>query len=152
MRRYLKSNSEVAHFWANQSQMEGYTKSMFFRGKSIYSYGDHYEAGRLVTDDHGDTVALYNNKNYSVTTTGHVSLVRGASRQFPGFSVRNFDDHTDSLNALLTDTHDTKVVVFKARKSHFHNLEMYKRMARQVVEFYDHFRKSIKLKRLGPEN
>ena len=51
MRKHLRRNAEVAHFWAPRSRPEGQTKSMFFEGESIYSYGRHYEAGRLVTAD-----------------------------------------------------------------------------------------------------
>jgi len=137
---------EVAHFWANQSQEEGHAKSMLFEGKSIYSYGHHYEAGRLITGDHGDTVALYNNKAYSVTTTGHMSMIRSASSQFPGFSVRDFDNHTDSMSAFLFDTRHMKEAIFRAHKDHFYNLENYKTAARETLQYLYHFGKSIKLK------
>jgi hypothetical protein len=82
--KYVYStSSEVLHLWANQTQdsarmgrssggMHGYTGiRCFFDGVSCYSYGRHYELGRLVKHK-GHTVAVINAEGRSVTTGKHI--------------------------------------------------------------------------------
>ena len=42
------NNSMVAHLWANEKKESGKGSNLFFEGRSIYSYGYHFEAGRIV--------------------------------------------------------------------------------------------------------
>lgn len=72
MKRVFGSNQQVEHLWANQSQAEGRASTVFFEGKSIYSYGYHYELGRMVTYK-GKTVAMINTTGYSSSTSKHIS-------------------------------------------------------------------------------
>lgn len=72
MKRVFGSNEQVIHLWANQSQSDARCGNVFFQGKSIYSYGTHYELGRMVVYK-GKTVAMINTQGYSVTTSKHIS-------------------------------------------------------------------------------
>ena len=42
------NNKMVAHLWANEQQESASGSNFFFKGASIYSYGRHFEAGRIV--------------------------------------------------------------------------------------------------------
>lgn len=66
----------VCHVWAQQSQYEGRTsdKNIFFRDKTIYSYGEHFPMARFLD---ADTV-LVNRTHHSPTTGKHQSYVRQA--------------------------------------------------------------------------
>jgi hypothetical protein len=75
IKRVFSKASEVLHLWANQSQSDarqGGRSRCYFEGTSCYSYGSHYELGRLVKYK-GHTVALINAKGYSNTTRLHIS-------------------------------------------------------------------------------
>ena len=41
-------NSMVAHLWANEKQESAYGSNFYFIGGSIYSWGNHFEADRIV--------------------------------------------------------------------------------------------------------
>lgn len=57
--------------------MEG--GNVFANGDTIYSYGHHFPMAHIVRDAKGKAAfVLVNGDNYSVTTAGHQSLVRGA--------------------------------------------------------------------------
>lgn len=68
MRNVLKSNSEVGHSWANQSQSAGRSDNMFFEGTKIYSYGYHYLVGQIHKAKGGAKFALINSTKSSMTT------------------------------------------------------------------------------------
>ena len=42
------NNSMIAHLWANEKKESANGSNFFFEGESIYSYGYHFEAGRIV--------------------------------------------------------------------------------------------------------
>lgn len=72
IKRVFSTADQVLHIWANQSQDSARCSNVFFEGNKVYSYGYHYELGRIVTHK-GKKVALINDKGYSVTTSGHIS-------------------------------------------------------------------------------
>lgn len=69
------SNKEVPHIWASQSQHSARNSqgSVFFEGKTIFSYGKHFPIATI----EGDTV-LFTTRKYSNTTAKHISRVRQA--------------------------------------------------------------------------
>lgn len=74
MRKRLKNHREVCHYWANQTQPEGKCGNIFFEGPTIYSYGHHFPMATF-TDKN---IVLMTTGKYSVSTSGHVSMVRRA--------------------------------------------------------------------------
>ena len=64
MRRVLKNHDEVCHVWAQQTQSEGRAGNIFFRDKSIYSYGEHFEMARFVDEE----TVFITTRGYSVST------------------------------------------------------------------------------------
>lgn len=74
MRKVL-NQSEVAHFWAHQSQNEGRNAqgNFYFNDKTIYSYGSHFPIATI----EGHNV-LFTMRKYSNTTSGHIWLAKQA--------------------------------------------------------------------------
>ena len=73
MRKVLRNNEEVAHYWANKVQSEGSAYSMFFEDDTIYSYGNHFAIAK-----HYDNLILFTTRSYSVSTSKHISYTRHA--------------------------------------------------------------------------
>lgn len=72
------NNSMVAHLWANEKKESGKGSNLFFEGRSIYSYGYHFEVGRIVRNKCGEKAYLLNDKYYSSSTCKHQRCVRSA--------------------------------------------------------------------------
>lgn len=72
------NNSMVAHLWANEKQESAYGSNFYFEGASIYSYGSHFEAGRIVRNKRGEKAYLINDEYYSNSTSRHQAYVRNA--------------------------------------------------------------------------
>lgn len=68
MRKVFSNANEVMHSWANKTQPEARTRSVFFEGDRLYSYGHHYLIGRHLPEG---CVAI-NAEGNSPTTNGHV--------------------------------------------------------------------------------
>lgn len=63
------NNSMVAHLWAHEQEESASGSNFFFEGTSIYSYGHHFEVGRIVKNKQGKKAYLINEDYYSVTTS-----------------------------------------------------------------------------------
>lgn len=70
------NNSMVAHLWANEKQESAHGSNFYFEGESIYSYGRHFEVGRIVRNKRGEKAYLINDTYYSSTTSKHQYYVR----------------------------------------------------------------------------
>lgn len=69
------NNAMVAHLWANEQKGSAKGSNFFFDGDSIYSFGRHFEAGRIVRNKLGERAYLINTSRYSNTTGKHMSKV-----------------------------------------------------------------------------
>ena len=80
MKTVFSSNYDVIHAFAQQNQYEGrnQTQSVFFYNNKIYSYGHHYLLGEFIDKN---TIVI-NNKGYSNSTSKHISILIGATRQY----------------------------------------------------------------------
>lgn len=72
------NNRMIAHLWANEKKESANGSNFFFEGESIYSYGYHFEAGRIVRNKRGEKAYLINSIHYSSTTSKHQYFVRNA--------------------------------------------------------------------------
>jgi hypothetical protein len=81
------NNQMVAHNWANQTNSHGKGSNFFYDGKSIYSYGYHFEVGRIVETEKGNEIVLLNNASYSVSTSKHQGYARQACNHIESFSL-----------------------------------------------------------------
>lgn len=102
IKRVFTSGSQVLHLWANQSQSDARTKNVYFDGLKCWSYGSHYELGRLV-EFRGVRVALINDTGYSVTTNKHINWAYGASENMVRFKTTE-----------LMSGHDTRKLIIDA--------------------------------------
>lgn len=68
----------VAHLWAHEQEESASGSNFFFEGTSIYSYGHHFEVGRIVKNKQGKKAYLINEDYYSATTSKHQCYVRNA--------------------------------------------------------------------------
>ena len=46
------NNSMVAHLWANEKKESARGSNLFFEGRSIYSYGYHFEVAHTDSKNH----------------------------------------------------------------------------------------------------
>ncbi len=81
------NNQMVAHNWANQTNKGKRGSNFFYDGKSIYSYGYHFEVGRIVETEKGNEIVLLNNASYSVSTNRHQSYARQACNHIESFTL-----------------------------------------------------------------
>ena len=79
--KIVNTTEMVCHLWANQSQHEARNQqgTLYFKGDAIYSYGNHFPMARHAKGKHGP-VTLITTQTYSLTTTGHMTMVRQAIR------------------------------------------------------------------------
>lgn len=72
------NNSMVAHLWANEKQESANGSNFYFEGESIYSYGRHFEVGRIVRNKRGEKAYSINDIYRSSSTSKHQCYVRDA--------------------------------------------------------------------------
>lgn len=110
------NNSQVAHLWAHQSQDRASGSNFYFEGDKIYSYGSHFCAGKIF-----DNIVLINSSGYSVTTSGHMTMVRQALSvayiEVPVPDARYKNDHAANLEHLAQSAKDNLDLAFKRRKN-----------------------------------
>lgn len=116
MKRVYTNSDQVLHLWANQSQSDARCSNVFFEGKSCYSYGYHYELGRIIKYK-GQTVVMINNAGYSVTTAKHIGNAINAVSHMPYLTTKG--DMTDVRGALVGMQGDLIETIFDhfARRS-----------------------------------
>ena len=102
MRRVFSSHSEVCHVWAQQTQSEGKAGNIFFAGKSIYSYGRHFEMARFIDEE----TVFITSRGYSVSTAKHLSIVRRAVSHKTVFEVPSFTDHAENVAHFITSARE----------------------------------------------
>lgn len=117
--------SNVAHNWANQLpapyKKDHTAGSLYFEGKTIYSYGRHFPIATLCTNKAGKTVVLFTTRGYSNTTSKHISIVRQACSQFELVYCYNPKEasegyHTNNLSAFETAAKNNLPALEKAKK------------------------------------
>ena len=114
MKKVFQSNSELSKVFANQTQTLGRSNSMFFEHQIIYSYGYHYEIGKIVYTDKGQDIAFINSNGFSNTTAKHtnhvfrglsdkkyfyVPFLKGYNRQY--FDVNKLPEILDLMSAEI---------------------------------------------------
>ena len=94
MTKTVFDNHGVAHAWASRSQDEGRSANgnFYFVGDTIYSYGSHFPVAMF----YGELV-LINDDSYSVSTSRHQSLARGAVSHMERLYLPYFRAVTDLI-------------------------------------------------------
>jgi len=93
-------NDAIAHLWIGhnlsgegQSSARNPRYNFYFSGPTIYSYGSHFPIASFVRSGKKQAIQ-FTTRGYSVTTSGHISTVRGAIHRndIPVFRVRDAAD------------------------------------------------------------
>lgn len=120
------NNSELSHVWANQTQAEGRGSNIFFKGKTIYSYGYHFKIAQFIENNEGERCVFVNSLGYSKSTAKHQGLViRAIPQNIKRFKVISFFDHVNfcdkehknNLNDYLSKANENKNKVERANKN-----------------------------------
>jgi hypothetical protein len=92
------NNAQVAHVWASGSQERGdsHNRNSYFRGRILYSYGNHFPVGVLM----GVGQVVLNSDTYSISTTGMQSDARHATSHMTRVRVPDLKAVADTLSTL----------------------------------------------------
>lgn len=124
MTRYVVSNSQVPHLWANQSQASARGNgSISFDGSTLYSYAA--VIGELVQTSDGSSVALLVSRRWSNSTGKHQSYAQRAVYHLTSFTVPQISpiDHGANLAYLVQQYRDAVAAGFRKRGMSDHNFE-----------------------------
>lgn len=142
MRKHLKDHAQVAHYWAHQTQPEGQAGNLFYDGKSIFSFGRHFEIARLVERVRWKAV-LFTTGTYSGYTSAHKNLAHSAIKHLTIFKVPLDEKHTtptqwlqsyrDRLEAVLIDAARPRV----QKHTRFERAKEIVAEANRFAEFFD---------------
>lgn len=113
------NNRQVAHAWAGQQKEQGKGSNLFFTGRSIFSYGAHFEIARHVHLKDGRAVVLFTTRDYSPSTSRHKSYVRNAIHGYNSIDV----PRVDAAGGRFGDDiggHEINVKYFVARAHESH--------------------------------
>lgn len=119
--RKVVSRNEVTHLWAHQAQQSARNSNgtLFFEGDTIYSYGYHFPIAKFHRNSNGESAVLFTTRTYSVTTSGHYSLVhRAISHVSTIFHVplgRNGFNPIDAVVSYRERIEESQNAVAKAR-------------------------------------
>jgi hypothetical protein len=117
--KHVFPTNEIPHLWAHQTQSDARNSrnNLFFEGTTIYSYGGHFPIARIVKRGK-KTCVLLTTRTYSVTTSGHVSMVRNAiPREMVVYNVHNpalppesaLDGYSNTIARLAESARDRKM-------------------------------------------
>lgn len=136
----------IAHLWAHEKRESAYGSNFFFRGTSIYSFGSHYEVGRIVRNKRGEVAYLLNNTKYSGTyTERHKAL---ASQAIPSGAIRFYmnelpvkDVCVGKMSFVVQCLGSIKDVVCRYKKcrteQHYDSIWFHFRNLMNYIKFYD---------------
>ena len=96
----VNTPQDTAHLFATQTQIEARTPngSLYFYGKSIYSYGSHFCIAKFIDSK----TLLFTERTYSNTTAKHISVVSHATSHINKIYCGNPNwNHTDNFTYWL---------------------------------------------------
>lgn len=112
------NNSMVAHLWAQEQEESALGSNFFFEGTSIYSYGHHFEVGRIVKNKQGKKAFLINEDYYSATTSKHQCYVRNAiPTRAMVFSVGDNISDTGNMRFVASKLESIKKSIEKYKRA-----------------------------------
>jgi hypothetical protein len=102
--------SEIAHLWAHQAVPVAYNprRNFYFEGPTIFSYGSHFPIATRVQNERGQSAYLLTERTYSVTTSGHISMVHRAI-PFPATGCFNVWNPCDARPAVIRRDYEIRI-------------------------------------------
>jgi hypothetical protein len=118
-------NRSLAHNWANQVKPHGKGSNFFYEGIHLYSHGHHFEVGRIVKTEKGNTIVLLNADSYSVSTNRHQSYARQACNHLESFDFKFRNSRNSFINTrdftnddfVRTFNHYGNIVIESSKKA-----------------------------------
>ena len=126
------NNSMVAHLWANEKEESARGSNLFFEGRSIYSYGYHFEVGRIVRNKCGEKAYLLNDKYYSSSTCKHQHCVRSAIPTGSKVFSVGYNMSDDGSMAFITSRLELIKEVIEKYKKELYNNSMLIKIDKQI--------------------
>lgn len=133
------NNSMVAHLWAHEQEESASGSNFFFVGTSIYSYGHHFEVGRIVKNKQGKKAYLINEDYYSATTSKHQCYVRNAIPTWAMvFSVGDNISDTGNMRFVASKLESIKKSIekYKRAKTELSYTDIWGAFGRFLVEYF----------------
>ena len=140
------NNSDVAHYWANQTQdsLSNANGSFYYDGCDIFSYGAHFPIARII-----DNIVLFTTGSYSNITSKHMCNVRRAIDSGKKiFNVENVQavetsDHIRNFNDYEKRFTGTIKKAARARSNKAWLIEEAESLANEANEYAIHFELDI---------
>jgi len=142
MRKRLKTSSEVFHFFANQTQEEGYVTNASFHNR--YKTYRAFSYSRCIGMFTENGSVILSNTNYSVTTSKHENELYAATSHLDKIIVPGWaDDSSGEHQRLWQYQADTLVAkLARARKPEIY-IEQIKSLNKEVTAYHDYFKIQI---------
>ncbi|SDF13537.1 hypothetical protein SAMN05216464_11377 [Mucilaginibacter pineti] len=132
----------VAHLWANKIQDDARTPTgnFYFRNAEIWSYGTHFLIAKHVENNRNHHAVLITKRNYSVTTSAQISIVRSASRHIKQIFVPDPDQNSETqFDKWFTEIKQVAEHLANARKPEKYMLQIGQLFgeAQEYANFFD---------------
>lgn len=117
------SPQQVAHLFANKMQSEATNsnRSLYFNDDKIYSYGSHFCIAKFIDSN----TLLFTERSYSSTTSGHISIVRGATSHINKiYCAYPSGSHDQNFNYWLLDAEAVTDKLSRAKKPEIYLLQL----------------------------
>ena len=117
----MKTNSEIAHIWANELTYKGQQGNLFFQGKTVYSYGYHFAIAKHIDYK----TVLITTRGYSNSTSKHIQLVKQAiSHKDKIYCYNPTGSHEENINRFITEIINEAVKLIRATKPEKYLIEI----------------------------
>lgn len=144
------NNSMVAHLWANEKQEKASGSNFFFEGESIYSFGYHFEVGRIVRNKRGEKAYLLNKSKYQINCAGTYTerhkyianiAIPSEALVFCMNELPNKGDNDGKMSFVVQCLESIKDAVCRYKKcrieQHYDFIWFHFRSLMNYIEFYD---------------
>lgn len=124
MKKVFSSNDEAIHVWANHADRDGRANSVSFGGGVLWSYNT--AIAQHVTNERGEHAVIFNDTQYSVTTSKHQGKARYAANHLKRLYISHVGYNTQNLKPLkvggqldkhLVEAYETKAAEYLAKAS-----------------------------------
>ena len=117
----MKTNSEIAHIWANELTYKGQQGNLFYSGKTVYSYGYHFAIAKHIDYK----TVLITTRGYSNSTSKHINLVKQAiSHKDKIYCFNPTGSHEENINRFILEILNEGASLLNARKPEKYLLEI----------------------------
>ena len=127
----------TAHLFATQTQTESRTPngSLYFNGKSIYSYGSHFCIAKFIDDK----TLLFTERRYSNTTAKHISVVYYATSHINKIYCSNPNgSHETNFNYWLNEADQLADKLKRANKPEIY-INQLQQVETRVLRYANYF-------------